>query len=467
MSWKIKEEVTMQINAKVLRILLSEFNIVYVTQKAVKGQTLADHLAENPVGGEYEPLKTYFPDKEVSFVREDIAKTYDGWRMFFDGAANFKGVGIGVVLVLKTGHHYLELLVISNSDLLVHQVQGEWATKNSKILPYLHHVQELKRRFTKIEFRHVPRIQNEFADALATLSSMIQHPDKNYIDLIPMRIRNQSAYCAHVEEEADRKLWFHDIKEYLSEREYPEHANHIQKRTLRILSNHSFHIEGNLYRRTPDLGLLRCVDAKEAYKLLEDVYAGTYGPHMNGFVLAKKILRAGYFWMTIETDCIQYVRKYFQCQVHTDMIKVPPNELNATNSPWPFAAWGMDVIGPIEPTTSNKHRFILVAIDYFTKWVEVTSYKAVTKKVVADFVKDCIVCQFGIPESIITDNAANLNSDLMKAIWYHTIVHTSTGETPYILVYGTKAVIPDEVEIPSLRVIQEAELSDAKWIKSR
>ncbi|XP_070003591.1 uncharacterized protein [Nicotiana sylvestris] len=107
-----------------------------------------------------------------------------------------------------------ELLVIGDSDLLVQQVQGEWATKNSKILPFLHHVQKLKRRFTRIEFRHMPRIQNEFADALSTLSSMIQHLDKNYIDPIPMRIYNQPTYCAHVEEEADGKPWFHDIKEY-------------------------------------------------------------------------------------------------------------------------------------------------------------------------------------------------------------------------------------------------------------
>ncbi|XP_070019594.1 uncharacterized protein [Nicotiana sylvestris] len=75
----------------------------------------------------------------------------------------------------------------------------------------------------------------------------------------------------------------------------------------------------------------------------------------------------------------------------------------------------MDVIGPIELTASNGHRSILVAIDYFTKWVEVASYKAVTKKVIADFVKDHIICRFRVPESIVTDNAANLNSDLMKA----------------------------------------------------
>ncbi|XP_070014643.1 uncharacterized protein [Nicotiana sylvestris] len=307
--------------------LLSVFDIVYITQKAINGQALTNHLAENHVGGEYEPLKTYFPNEEVSFVEEDIAEAYNGWRMFFDGAANFKRVGIGAVWLSETGQHYpvfaklmfscsnnmveyeacimglnlaidmniQELLVIGDSDLLVHQVQGEWSTKNTKILSYLYHVQELMKRFTKIEFKHVPKIQNEFADALATLSSMIQHPDKNFINPIPVRIHNQLAYYAHVEEETDGKPWFHDIKEYLARGEYPEHENHSQKRMLRRLYNHFFQSGGTLYRRTLDLGMLRCVDAKEASRLLEEIHAGTCEPHMNGFVLAKKILKDGYF----------------------------------------------------------------------------------------------------------------------------------------------------------------------------
>ncbi|XP_070004073.1 uncharacterized protein [Nicotiana sylvestris] len=190
----------------------------------------------------------YFLDEEVSFIGEDIAESYNGWRMFFDGATNFKGVGIGAVLISKTGQHYSvsaklrfpctnnmvkyeacnlglkmaidmnvqELLVIGDSELLVNQVRGEWTTKNSKILLYLHHVQELRKRFTKTEFQHVPRVQNGFTDALATLSSMIQHLDMNFIDPILVKIHNQPAYYAHVEEEADGKPWFHDIKEYLA-----------------------------------------------------------------------------------------------------------------------------------------------------------------------------------------------------------------------------------------------------------
>ncbi|XP_070039743.1 uncharacterized protein [Nicotiana tomentosiformis] len=453
------------------QILLSEFDIFYITQKAVKGQALADHLAENPIGREYEPLKTYFPDEKVSFVGEDITEAYDGRRMFFDGAANFKKVGIGAVLVSKTGQHYpvssklrfpctnnmaeyeacilglrlpidmniQELLVIRDSDLLVHHVLGEWDAKNTKILPYLHCVQEMIKRFMKIEFKHVPRIQNEFEDALATLSSMIQHPDKNFIDLISIGIHKHPTYYAHVEEEFDGNLWFHDIKEYLEKGEYPENATHTQKRTLRRLANHFFQSGGILYRRAPDLRLLRCVDAKEASRLLEKIHVGTCGPHMNAFVLAKK--------------------------------------------------------------------------------VEATSYKAVTKKVVADFVRDRIVCRFRVSESIITDNTANLNSDLIKAMYetfkikhrnsiayrsqmngvaeaanknikkilrrmvdnykqwheklpfallgYQTTVRTSAGATPYLLVYGTEVVILTEVEIPSLRIIQEVELSDAEWVQNR
>nr|XP_009622012.1 uncharacterized protein LOC104113524 [Nicotiana tomentosiformis] len=177
----------------------------------------------------------------------------------------------------------------------------------------------------------------------------------------------------------------------------------------------------------------------------------------------------------------------------------------------------MDVIGPIEPTASSYHCFILVAIDHFTKWVDASTYKAVTKKVVADFVRNNIACRFGIPESINTDNAVNLNSDLMREIYekfiivhhnfttyiphmnevveaanknikrilpkivnnhrkwheklsfallgYRTTMRTSTGEIPYMLVYGTEVVIPVEVEIPSLRDIQEAKLDYAEWIR--
>ncbi|XP_047250037.1 uncharacterized protein LOC124885838 [Capsicum annuum] len=213
-----------------------------------------------------------------------------------------------------------ELLVIGDSDLLIHQVQGEWTTKNVKIFPYVQCVKELSKKFTKIEFKHVPKIQNEFADALVTLSLMIQHPDKNYIDPIKVEIHDQQAYCFHIDEEPDGKSWYYDIKSLLGVGGYPEGATSKQKRTLKRMANHFFLNGEILYRRTPDLGLLRCVDAMEATRLLEEIHVGTCGPHMNGFMLVKNILRAGYFWMTMERDSIRLVQKCHQCQVHGDFI---------------------------------------------------------------------------------------------------------------------------------------------------
>ncbi|XP_070019843.1 uncharacterized protein [Nicotiana sylvestris] len=88
------------------QILLTEFDIVYVTRTAMKSQALADHLAENPVDEEYEPSRTYFPDEEVMHTGEMELPEEPSWKLFFDGAANAKGVGIGAVLISETGRHY-------------------------------------------------------------------------------------------------------------------------------------------------------------------------------------------------------------------------------------------------------------------------------------------------------------------------------------------------------------------------
>nr|XP_019071490.1 uncharacterized protein K02A2.6-like [Solanum lycopersicum] len=330
-----------------------------------------------------------------------------------------------------------ELLVIGDSDLLIHQVQGEWVVKNPKIIPYVQYVQNLCKRFRKIEFKHTFKIHNELDDAPATITSMRKHPDTDYIDPLDIKLKEHPVHYTHVESEPDNLPWYFDIKRYL------------------------------------------------------DV------------------------WMLLKL----FVQKFHKCQVHGDLLRVQPHELNAMSSPWPFVASRMHFIGPIEPASSNGHRFILVVIDYFTKWVEVASYKSVTKKVVANFVRNNLICRFGVPESIITNNDANLNSHFMRQIYeqfkilyrkstaYHpqmngvveaanknikkilrkmidkhrgwpemlpytllgfqTTVRTSTGVTPYLLVYGTKAVIPVEVEIPSLRIMQEAELSNAEWVSKR
>ncbi|XP_070008009.1 uncharacterized protein [Nicotiana sylvestris] len=263
----------------------------------MKAQALANHLAENPVYEEYEPLRTYFPDKEVMHIDEVDQVEKPGWKLFFDGAANMKGVRIGAVLISETGHHYLvtaqlhfyytnnmaeyeacilglrlavdmgvqEVMVMGDLDLLVHQIQGEWETLDLKLILYQQ----------------------------STLASMLHHPDKAYVDPLHIQVRDQYAHCNVVEEELDGEPWFHDIREYIRMGVYPIQAPSDQKRTIRRLASGFFLSRGVLYKRTPDLRLLRCIDVKQATTIMTEVHSRVCEPHMSGYDLAKKILRAG------------------------------------------------------------------------------------------------------------------------------------------------------------------------------
>ena len=87
-------------------MLLTEFDIVYVTQKAIKRQAIADQLAESPAN-DYEPMNTAFPDEAVLFATgENEGEDFKGWRMYFDGASNNKRAGAGVVVISENGMHF-------------------------------------------------------------------------------------------------------------------------------------------------------------------------------------------------------------------------------------------------------------------------------------------------------------------------------------------------------------------------
>ena len=74
------------------------------------------------------------------------------------------------------------------------------------------------------------------------------------------------------------------------------------------------------------------------------------------------------------------------------------------------------MVGEINPTASNRYRFILVAIDYFTKWVKAASFASVTENLVAQFIKHNLICRHGIPKRIITDNGTNLKNTMITEL---------------------------------------------------
>ena len=128
-------------------------------------------------------------------------------------------------------------------------------------------------------------------------------------------------------------------------------------------------------------------------------------------------MRQGYYWTTMEADCVAHVRKWHQCQVHEDLKHMPPMSLHTMTSPW--------------PTTSNGHEFILVAINYFTKWVKATSHKVLNSKKVAQFILINIICRYGVPHEIISDNGQHFKGEIEKLLRQFNIQHHKSS--PYRL----------------------------------
>ena len=103
---------------------------------------------------------------------------------------------------------------------------------NPKIIPYVKYVQKLCKRFRKIEFRHTPRIQNELADALAAIASMIKHQDTDYIDPLDIELKQHPVHYSHVEAEPDGLPWYFDKKMYLESGIYLEDATSYKKKSI-------------------------------------------------------------------------------------------------------------------------------------------------------------------------------------------------------------------------------------------
>ena len=203
------------LNGRIARwhMLLSEYDIEFHAQKAVKGSVFADHLAHQPLD-DHEFISFDFPYEDVMYLK---MKDHDeplpnegpeiGSRLglIFDGAVNTYGNGIGAIIVTPQGSHipftarltfkctnneaeyeacimgleeaidlrikYLD--VYEDSSLVINQIKGEWDTRQPGLIPYKDYARRLLPFFDKVEFHCIPWEENNMADALATLSSMI------------------------------------------------------------------------------------------------------------------------------------------------------------------------------------------------------------------------------------------------------------------------------------------------------
>jgi transposase InsO family protein len=167
-------------------------------------------------------------------------------------------------------------------------------------------------------------------------------------------------------------------------------------------------VEGDLYRRGANDIHMRCITQEEGRELLTEILGGECGSHSSSRTLVGKAFRHGFYWPTALQDATEMVKSCKACQFHTKQIHTPAQTLQMIPPSWPFAVWGVDILGPF-PRAVGGYRYLFVAIDKFTKWPEATPMVNITQGAAVAFLKS-IVCRFGVPNCIITDNGTQFTS---------------------------------------------------------
>ncbi|KAH6776184.1 hypothetical protein C2S52_013745 [Perilla frutescens var. hirtella] len=486
---------------------LQQFEIIYVPQKAVKGQVLAYFLADHPIPAEWE-LDDDLPDEDVLAI-EVLAP----WKMYFDGASHREGAGTGVVFITLEGEvlpysftltencsnnvaeyqalilgsemamdaKRLQIKVYGDCKVVIYQLLGSYDVKKPELISYVKYAQRMIGWLGDVELEHVLRKENKQADALAKLASTIAIPgSKIHIPIFKIF-------------EIDKEDWPQPFVDYLKYDKLPSDPR--RRVDIRRRANRFIYFKGTLYMRSFDGVFLRCLGDKEAVKAMEETHSGICGAHKSGPQLHFRIKRMGYYWPTMVKDYMDYAQRCQPCQFHANLIYQPPEPLHPTVAPWPFDAWGLDV-------------------------VEAVPLKEVKKENIADFIKGNIIYRYGIPRYIITDNGKPFSNALInklcekfgfkqrkssmynaaanglaeafnktlcnllkkmvgkskrdwyerigEALWAYRTTHwTPTQATPYLLVYGVEAIIPLEQQISSLRITIQESLTEEENARLR
>jgi hypothetical protein len=164
-----------------------------------------------------------------------------------------------------------------------------------------------------------------------------------------------------------------------------------------------------LYRWGATSGvLMKCVPREEGKDILEEIHKGVCGNYASSRTLVSKAFRRAFYWPTALGDAEELVRRCQGCQYFAKQQHVPTYKLVTIPPTWPFACWGLDMIGPL-PTAPGGFNRVLVAIDKFTKWIEVKPVTFPKADRVLDFL-DELVHRYGLPHRIITDLGSNINN---------------------------------------------------------
>ncbi|GJX19412.1 reverse transcriptase domain-containing protein [Tanacetum coccineum] len=245
--------------------------------------------------------------------------------------------------------------------------------------------------------------------------------------------------------------WFADIANYHAGNFVVKGMSSQQKKKFFKDVKHYFWDDPYLFRIGADQVIRRCVYGQEAVDILMACHNGPTGGHHGANYTAKKVFDSGFYWPTIYRDAHDMVKSCDSCQRQGKISQKDEMPQNAIQVCEIFDVWGIDFMGPFPSSRGNK--YILVAVDYLSKWVEAKALPTNDARVVVKFLKS-LFARFGTPRAIISDrertvgeNRASWSDKLDDALWtFRTAFKTPIGCTPYKLVYRKACHLPIELE---------------------
>jgi len=216
-----------------------------------------------------------------------------------------------------------------------------------------------------------------------------------------------------------KRPWFADMTNFKAVGVVPEDYDWCQRKKLFKEANQYVWDDPHLFKIGADNLLRRYVTQEEANKILWHCHNSPYGGHFNGERTAAKVLQAGFFWPSLFKDANEYFKRCDNCQRTGNISKRHEMPLNNIQEVEVFDCWGIDFIGPLPSSFSNE--YILLAVEYVSKWVEAIPPQKADAKTVIKFLKKNIFCRFGTPRVLISDGGSHFcNAQLQKVLEHYS-----------------------------------------------
>jgi transposase InsO family protein len=201
---------------------------------------------------------------------------------------------------------------------------------------------------------------------------------------------------------APNQNWQTPYLEYLLRGELPLDKAEARRLAQRAKSFVLLGDEKELYHRSPSGIFQRCISVAQGQELLQEIHSGACGHHAAPRALVGNAFRQGFYWPTAMANATRIVRSCRGCQFYARQTHLPAQTLQTIPITWSFVVWGLDLVGPLQKAPGG-FTHLLVAINKFSKWIEVRPLTRIgSEQAVAFFTN--IIHRFGVPNSIITDN---------------------------------------------------------------